>query len=110
MKQKVSMNIFFFNGAPNDRMESLSSENTRPAPAPGPAQGLASGASIVAPADITIFDKNMIISDESGISNEDDRDLWTWQLLAVHSVCISLQSCLCERADVCVCVCVSVCV
>ena len=74
-------------------------------PENGTSRGASSGASIVAPADIGIFDENMIIDDESGISNEDDGDLWTWQLLAVHSVYV----CPHEAARVCVCVCVCVC-
>ena len=52
----------------------------------GPTQALASGASTVVPADVSISDENTIIDDESGICSEDDGELWTWQLLAVQSV------------------------
>ena len=64
-------------------MENVSSDNTRPPTKL--TQTLASGASIVALADIRIFDEIMIVDDESGISNaesgisnEDDGDLWIW--------------------------------
>ena len=60
---------FSFNDVQNERTESVSCENTQQAT--GPAQALASGASIIALTNVSIFNKNMIIDDKSGISNKD---------------------------------------
>ena len=112
-ERKSEHETFLFSDLPNDKTESLSFENTQPAPASGQAQVHASSASIVAPADISIFDGNTIINGESEISSEDNGDLWTWQLLAVHSVYTSPRSCCCVCVRVCVytrvCVCADVC-
>ena len=87
---------FLFNYVANDKTGSLSSENTGPAPASGPALALASGAGTVPLADIGIFGENTIINDESGFSNKDDGDLWNWQQLTIHGVYNTPRSCSCD--------------